>query len=134
MISNASITPMLPVSDVSRATAFYRDKLGMQDMGEMPDGGQALRSAGGGEIGLLPAEPGAQSAHTVLTFEVDDIAGEVADLEERGVRFDDYDLPDFRTDPHHIATWGGEKAAWFHDSEGNILCLHAQRRDMPVTH
>lgn len=131
MINNASFMTMLPVSDVSRATAFYRDKLGMRDIGEMPDGGRAVRSDAGGEIGLLPAEPGDQSGHTVLTFEVDDIAGEVADLEGRGVRFDDYDLPNIRTDARHIASWAGEQAAWFHDSEGNVLCLRA-RGDQPT--
>jgi hypothetical protein len=37
--------------------------------------------------------------------------------------FEDYDLPGLKTE-RHIATMGNEKAAWFKDPEGNILCLH----------
>lgn len=71
----------------------------------------------------MAAEEGAQSAHTVLTFEVEDITNEIKDLESRGVGFYDYDLPDLKT-TDHVAVMGAEKAAWFADSEGNILCLH----------
>ena len=39
------------------------------------------------------------------------------------MRFEDYDLPGLRT-VDHIAEMGNEKAAWFCDTEGNILCLH----------
>jgi hypothetical protein len=59
----------------------------------------------------------------VLTSEVPDLVAEVADLQERGVRFEDYDLPDLRTE-NHIAAMGDERAAWFRDTEGNALCVH----------
>jgi catechol 2,3-dioxygenase-like lactoylglutathione lyase family enzyme len=122
MITNAAITAILPVSDISRATAFYRDRLGLQDLGEADDGNHNLR-AGSGTIGLMPAEPGAQSAHTVLSFEVDDVFREMRDLESHGVTFEDYDLPNIKT-VEHVWTQGENKAAWFKDSEGNVLCLH----------
>ena len=44
-------------------------------------------------------------------------------LKARGVSFHDYDLPGFKT-VNHVAVLGKEKAAWFSDPEGNILCLH----------
>jgi hypothetical protein len=71
----------------------------------------------------MAAEEGTQSSDTVLTFEVDDVYSEVQDLEGRGVGFLDYDLPDLKT-VDHVCVMGDEKAAWFADSEGNILCLH----------
>ena len=71
----------------------------------------------------MPAEEGAQSPHTVLTFEVENISEEVKDLEGKGVGFLDYDLPDLKT-VDHVASAESEKAAWFTDTEGNILCLH----------
>jgi hypothetical protein len=49
--------------------------------------------------------------------------GTVRELEGRGVRFEDYDLPGLRT-VDHVLTAEGMKAAWFTDSEGNVLCLH----------
>jgi catechol-2,3-dioxygenase len=122
MISNAQLTPILPATDLSRAAEFYRERLGFKDLGEEP-GGHMLQTGSGATLELMAAEEGAQSAHTVLTFEVDNLTEEIKDLEGRGVGFFDYDLPDLKT-TDHVAVMGNEKAAWFADSEGNILCLH----------
>ncbi|MDQ1537537.1 MAG: hypothetical protein QOE58_1930 [Actinomycetota bacterium] len=123
MISNAQLTPILPVVDVVRATEFYRNRLGLTDLGDEPGGNHLLRTGSGATIGLMAAEPGAQSSHTVLTFEVEDIMNEVKDLESQGVDFYDYDLPNLKT-TDHVCVMGAERAAWFADTEGNILCLH----------
>jgi hypothetical protein len=39
------------------------------------------------------------------------------------VKFHDYDYPNFKTVDHMIVL-GTDKAAWFGDTEGNILCIH----------
>jgi len=122
MIQNAHVTPILPVVDLSRATGFYRDRLGLKDLGDEA-GNHLLQTGAGATIGLMEAEPGAQSSHTVLTFEVENITDEVKDLERRGVGFLDYDTPEIKT-IDHVCVMGDEKAVWFADSEGNILCLH----------
>jgi len=44
-------------------------------------------------------------------------------LEDRGVRFQDFEMEGLKT-VDHIAQMGKERAAWFNDSEGNVLCLH----------
>jgi hypothetical protein len=85
--------------------------------------GTRVFEAGAGSIGLRQSEPGTQSEQTALTFLVDDVAREVGELEGRGVTFADYDLPELKT-VDHIADMGAEKAAWFTDTEGNILCVH----------
>jgi predicted enzyme related to lactoylglutathione lyase len=128
MISNAQLTPVLPVADVSRAAGFYRDRLGLKDAGQDPGGNHLVQTGSGTLIALMPAEAGAQSAHTVLTFEVQDIDNEIRDLESRGVGFYDYDLPNLKT-RDHVADMGTERAAWFADTEGNILCLHEVTAD-----
>jgi hypothetical protein len=46
----------------------------------------------------------------------------VAELKARGVVFEEYDLPQLKTEDS-IATMPGNRAAWFRDSEGNILGL-----------
>lgn len=51
------------------------------------------------------------------------MTGAIAELERRGIRFEEYDLPGLRTE-NHVCVLGGEKAAWFRDPEGNYLCLH----------
>lgn len=68
---------------------------------------------------------GTKAEHTAISFSVDDIVAEVRDLEARGVRFHDYDLPGLKT-IEHVCLLGAEKAAWFSDPEGNILCLREQ--------
>jgi predicted enzyme related to lactoylglutathione lyase len=123
MLTKATTTTMLPVSDLDRAARFYGDTLGLHPKTTGADGSRIFDVGNGDAIGLMPAESGAQSKHTVLSFEVTDIAAEIRDLERRGVRFADYDLPDLKT-VDHIAEMGGEKAAWFADPEGNILCIH----------
>jgi predicted enzyme related to lactoylglutathione lyase len=123
MLTKAMTTTMIPVSDVNRAARFYGDTLGLHPKATGVDGSQIFDAGNGDAIGLMPAEAGAQGTHTVLTFEVPDIAGEIRDLEGRGVTFADYDLPGLKT-VGHIAEMGGERAAWFSDPEGNILCIH----------
>lgn len=123
MLADATVTTILPASDLDRAASFYRDMLGMQDLGETPSGNRALRTTTGATIELLATEAGSQSTHTAASFEVPDVAAEVADLESRGVVFEDYDTPNLTT-VNHIADLGSERAAWFADPEGNILCVH----------
>ncbi|WP_309113232.1 VOC family protein [Saccharothrix sp.] len=123
MLTDTRTATVLPVSDMERATHFYTDQLGLTQSGTSADGSRRFDLGFGNELCLLPTEEGSQSKHTVLSFEVSDISSEIRQLEARGVRFEDYDMPDLKT-VDHIADMGGEKAAWFCDSEGNYLCLH----------
>ena len=53
-------------------------------------------------------------------------------LKQSGVLFEDYDFPGLKTD-NHVCVLGAEKAAWFKDTEGNLLCLHEDiPQDLPA--
>ncbi|NKQ55101.1 VOC family protein [Amycolatopsis sp. K13G38] len=123
MLTKSTTVTMLPVHDADRAGHFYGDALGLHELRPDPEGNRTFEVGGGNAITLrvLPDTP--PSEHTALSFEVTDIATEVGELERRGVAFLDYDTENFRT-VDHVATMGGEKAAWFQDTEGNYLCLH----------
>ncbi|QQQ76910.1 VOC family protein [Saccharothrix sp. 6-C] len=123
MLTATRTTTILPVTDPDRAARFYADRLGLTPLGDTGDGTRLFELGRGDVLGLMPAEEGAQSGHTVLSFEVEDLTAEIGELQRRGVRFKDYDLPELKT-VNHVAAFGSEKAAWFHDSEGNVLCLH----------
>jgi catechol 2,3-dioxygenase-like lactoylglutathione lyase family enzyme len=125
MLSNASVTTILPVVDMNRARAFYEGKLGLKPEGPKPDGDVVYHVGGGAQIALHRKEGGTKADHTALSFEVGDIEGDIRDLEKAGVVFEDYDLPDLKT-VNHICVMGDEKAAWFKDTEGNFLCLHQE--------
>ncbi|MEV4057305.1 VOC family protein [Amycolatopsis sp. NPDC049688] len=122
MLTESTITTMLPVTDSERAGRFYTDSLGLKQVGKGEDG-TLYFAAGAGAIGLRPMPAGAQSENTALSFEVSDLETEVTTLENRGVRFQDFEMEGLKT-VAHIAEMGQERAAWFNDSEGNVLCLH----------
>jgi catechol 2,3-dioxygenase-like lactoylglutathione lyase family enzyme len=123
MLSKSTIVTMLPVQNADRAGRFYTDTLGLHEAAAGPDGTRYFQVGGGSAIGLRMLPDSKPSENTALSFEVNDISGEVGDLEKRGVRFLDYDAEGLRT-VDHIADLNGERAAWFTDSEGNFLCLH----------
>ena len=111
----------IPVADLERARAFYTDTLGLE-AGEASEAGILLAVAGGANI-LLYERPGAEPpAHTIAGWEVPSLEPVIAELKTRGVAFEDYDFPGLRTEGH-IAWIGPERAAWFRDSEGNILAI-----------
>lgn len=122
LLEQSLVTCMLPVKDLARARAFYEQRLGLTPQGAKPDG-KFIYRVSGTELALFPKPGGTQATHTALSFRVADIGKAVAELSERGVAFADYDLPGLKT-VNHVCVLGSEKAAWFEDTEGNILCLH----------
>jgi catechol 2,3-dioxygenase-like lactoylglutathione lyase family enzyme len=116
------VTAILPVIDMQRARRFYERQLGLKAGAAKPDG-KFVYHCSGTEIALFPRPGGTKAEHTALSFKVDNIRAAVDELEGRGVKFADYDLPGLKT-VEHVCVLGSEKAAWFQDPEGNILCLH----------
>ncbi len=121
-LSDTQVTCMLPVKDMTRARRFYEEQLGLVPEGLRPDGKFNYR-LGGTVLALFPRPEGTKAEHTAVSFRVERIEPAIAALEARGVRFADYDLPGLKT-VGHVCVLGSEKAAWFADPEGNILCLH----------
>jgi catechol 2,3-dioxygenase-like lactoylglutathione lyase family enzyme len=123
MISKALATPTLPVVDLKRARSFYEGKLGFKVIQEDPSPGLRLR-CGDCTTLYLYQRSATKADHTVVSFDVDDIEAEVNELKKKGIKFEEYDLPDMGIKTvNGIASMNGDKAAWFRDTEGNILAL-----------
>jgi catechol 2,3-dioxygenase-like lactoylglutathione lyase family enzyme len=122
MLTDALATAMLPVVDMNRARAFYEGLLGLPAPRVRPSG-EARYQAGGLSFALYPRATPTRADHTALSFEVRDLATEMRALRARGVCFEEYDLPGLKT-REGVCVLGAERAAWFKDTEGNILCLH----------
>lgn len=118
-LRDATLIATIPVRDLERARAFYLDVLGL-DHAATSEAGILCRS-GGGQV-LLYSSAGSPPEHTLAGFEVELLEPVIEALKGRGVRFEDYDLPGLRT-VDHVAWIGPERAAWFRDSEGNILSI-----------
>jgi predicted enzyme related to lactoylglutathione lyase len=124
MLQTHPMYAYLPATDVARARRFYEDKLGFTPGAEL-SGGVTYEFANGTACFLYPTPNAGTSKASQAFWDVDDIEREVADLKARGVRFEHYDLPDAQVDGD-IVTGGGARAAWFKDSEGNILAVIQQ--------
>jgi predicted enzyme related to lactoylglutathione lyase len=111
----------LPASDVPRARRFYEQTLGFRPGREI-EGGVTYECAGGTACFLYPTPNAGTSKASQAFWQVDDIEGEVAELKKRGVAFENYAMPGEKS-PSGIVSYGGARAAWFKDSEGNILAI-----------
>jgi catechol 2,3-dioxygenase-like lactoylglutathione lyase family enzyme len=123
MLRDAVVTTIVQVRDAQRALAFYRDRLGLHHTGRNAEGQEMFAIGGGSALALMPAADATPTGRTELSFEVANIVTEIHDLKRRGVEFADYDLPGLKT-VDHVCVLGSEKAAWFLDPDGNVLCLH----------
>ena len=127
MLQDNPMYAYLPATDVARARRFYEERLGFTP-GEENAGGVTYLF-GGGTAGFLYPTPNAGTSKASQAFwQVRDIEAEVAALKARGVVFEDYDMPGEKS-ASGVVTAGGAKAAWFKDSEGNILALIQDLRD-----
>jgi catechol 2,3-dioxygenase-like lactoylglutathione lyase family enzyme len=124
MLRDAQVSAYVPVSDVARGREFYEGVLQQRPREEGAAG--VLYECANGSTFFLYVSDGAGSSEASCAFwSVDDVEREVAELKERGVHFERYDLPGMSMDGD-IATGGGTKAAWFKDPDGNILALIQQ--------
>lgn len=121
MLQKAPIYPYIPAKDMTRARRFYEEKLGFKPKQEVAGG--VVYEFGRQTSCFLYPTPNAGTSHASQAFwQVEDVEREVAELKARGVTFEEYDMPGMKT-RNGIADAGGAKAAWFKDSEGNIMAL-----------
>jgi predicted enzyme related to lactoylglutathione lyase len=121
MLQNSPFYAYIPAKDISRARKFYEEKLGFKPKQAIEGG--VVYEFGKGTAAFLYQTPNAGTSRASQAFwQVDDIEREVAELKKRGVKFEDYDMPGMKT-KDGIFIGGGAKAAWFKDSEGNILAV-----------
>jgi catechol 2,3-dioxygenase-like lactoylglutathione lyase family enzyme len=122
-LSTAPAATTLPAEDLQRARSFYEEKLGLETelRDDMPEG--LFVHAGKGTRLFLYERGRATAENTAVTFEVDDLEATVSELRRHGVELEDYDFPGLKT-VDGIASRDRDRAAWFRDSEGNILCAH----------
>jgi catechol 2,3-dioxygenase-like lactoylglutathione lyase family enzyme len=111
------------VNDVQKAKEFYGQTLEV-DVVDAPMGLLQLNIAGGTKILIYPKPNHTPATFTILNFPVENIEAAVDELTKRGVRFEQYDNPDLRTDEKGIHRGEvGPKIAWFKDPAGNILSV-----------
>ena len=120
MLQNRPCTPTSPrrTSRARGGSTRRSSASAQQELG----GGVVYEFAGGTACFLYPTPNAGTSQASQAFWQVEDVEREVAELKARGVVFEDYDMPGEKS-ANGIVTAGGAKAAWFKDSEGNIMAV-----------
>ncbi|HKV51596.1 MAG TPA: VOC family protein [Gemmatimonadaceae bacterium] len=113
---------LIPVSDLARATAFYRDTLGMRFLFEVPQR-MAFFDCDGVRLMLSVPEPNGETVGApLLYYRVSDIQAACQTLVAGGVAQINAPAMIARMSDHDL--WLGE----FRDSEGNPFALMSEVR------
>jgi catechol 2,3-dioxygenase-like lactoylglutathione lyase family enzyme len=127
VLGEARVATRIPVRELARARGFYAEKLGLEPSEERP-GGLLYRCANG-EFSLFESAGTSPGTFTQMAFEVDDLKATVAAMKERGVVFEEVDIPGLETvdgiaqvEGNYPSKGGrGELAAWFRDLDDNMF-------------
>lgn len=122
MLKIKRVGAAMPAQDVKRARQFYEQKLGLKPTNEQPDGSAMYMV---GETGFLvfPSMGKASGDHTQMALDVDDVEDAVRELRKSGVRLEEYDFPELKTQDGLATLPDGSKGAWFKDTEGNLIAV-----------
>ena len=117
-LQDAYTAARIPVKDLAKARVFYSEKLGLEPSEERPGG---LRyECAGGAFALFESEGAASGDHTQMGWEVEDFDATIAELQRRGVSFEEFGFVDVQG--NYPSRGGkGERAAWFRDLDGNLF-------------
>ncbi len=121
MLQRFPMYAYIPAEDVARAREFYELKVGLEPKQETAGG--VIYEFAKGTACFRYATPNAGTSKASQAFwQVEDIELEVGELKRRGVKFEEYDMPGMKSE-NSIYTGGGARAAWFKDTEGNIMAV-----------
>jgi catechol 2,3-dioxygenase-like lactoylglutathione lyase family enzyme len=120
MLSDAKSMPVVAVSDLDRARAFYEGKLGLVSTGPVVEG-VIYGTASGGFL-VYPSGFAGTNKATVISFQLDwaKFDAEIAALRSAGVELATFDAPDGEWHDG-VLEGAGMKSAWFTDPDGNFL-------------
>jgi catechol 2,3-dioxygenase-like lactoylglutathione lyase family enzyme len=122
MLKDSAVMAVLPAKDINRARDFYRDKLGLESSEAMEEYSLLYRCGNGTSFLIYQTDSAGTAKNTQMGWDSDNIERDMEELRARGVKFEEYDMPGLKTE-NGLATGDWGKAAWFLDSEGNILNL-----------
>ncbi|MBX3081525.1 MAG: VOC family protein [Anaerolineae bacterium] len=120
-LANCALRFSIPVNDSSRAQRFYEDVLGLP--AGRHAGGGIMYECNGGYFALVQTGTAGSLQHSLMTWLVEDIRAAVDELRGKGVIFETYDMPGFKTEDGIATFSNSDRVAWFKDSEGNLLAL-----------
>jgi catechol 2,3-dioxygenase-like lactoylglutathione lyase family enzyme len=123
MINDNKVSAVLVSTNLGQAQRFYEDKIGLR-LSPATIKNHLVFECGDGTSLLIYGRPGGNKAdHTQVRFWSTNIETDVAELDARGVTFEEYDTETFKTINHVVTTAGIGRSAWFKDPDGNTIAL-----------
>lgn len=121
ILESAVPVTVICTRNLASATAFYRDTLGLPLATQDRFG--SLFAIAGVTVRVSEVADFVAHEHTILGFQVPDVAATVRALAAKGVKFNRY--PKFHQDDLGILTFpsGEGHVAWFADPDGNLLSV-----------
>ena len=123
MLNTGRISAVLCSTDLARSQEFYEQKVGLTLSPETIPNHLLFESSDGSTVLVYGRPAPNQADHTQVRFWSTDVERDVKELLARGVVFEDYDFPNFKTVGHVATTAGVGRSAWFKDPDGNTLAL-----------
>jgi len=123
MLRDHASAAILPVSDLGRAKAFYRDVLGLEPEGEMGGEVATFRSGGTRLVIYRSDFAGTNKGNAVVWDVGDEIEAIAATLKARGAVFEHYPEMGAEFDGA-VHRAGGMRLVWLKDPDGNILHIN----------
>jgi predicted enzyme related to lactoylglutathione lyase len=126
VMETSGITAALPAQDVSRAKAFYLEKVGLQAVEshflEASDGRVGFTVGdSANQLVVYPAHARSSGEFTQAVLQVSDVRAAVEEMRGRGVVFEEYNTAETQSENGIARTPDGREGAWFKDSEGNLV-------------
>ncbi len=123
MFRDANTFSSFSIDDVDAAQAFYGDTLGL-DVEKTDMGFLELKLRDGSHVNVYTKPNHQPATFTVLNFIVPDVEKAVDELVAKGVKMEQYNMPQMNQDDRGIARDDyGPAIAWFKDPAGNILAV-----------
>ena len=131
MLDSAPIYASIPAKDSERARRWYEEKLGLKPIIDLGPNGLVYKTNVTRFVVYQTPYAGT-GKHTLAGWVVDDIDATMAELRARGVVFEEYDGTSGPKTENGVARAEGGAAAWFKDSEDNILNLNQLPPEMSL--
>jgi catechol 2,3-dioxygenase-like lactoylglutathione lyase family enzyme len=126
MLSNARISAVIPVTDLTRARDFYEGLLGLPVFSEILEQATVIYQSAGTYLTVYQRQTASSGEHTIAAFDVGSDFNAVAEaLMAQGITFDTFEIPgvDMPWDERGVLNDGIHSVAWFKDPDGNVLSI-----------
>ena len=123
MVGQNRISAVLCATDIARSQDFYEHRVGLSLSQETIENHLVFDCGDGTTLLIYGRANPNQADHTQVRFWSTDVAADVKELSERGVAFEEYDFPTFKTVGSIATSPGIGKSAWFKDPDGNTIAL-----------